>query len=93
MISQLLTVSIAPGENKVPVPLNRDLRAEELSFPCTWCGQERNFKDGVKTSLTDAKRLDIMQYDRRAATPQQVINAFRKSNNEQIKQQIQICLR
>ncbi len=31
---------VAPGENSIPIPLNRDLDAERMSFPTIYGGQE-----------------------------------------------------
>lgn len=41
---QIYSLTIAPGEGKIPLSLIYDELAEELSFPTIHCGQKRKFK-------------------------------------------------
>lgn len=56
-------IIIAPGEGQRPIALLFDLDAEELSFPCIFCGLKR------PATLTYSKivRSQVRRYERRCA--------------------------
>lgn len=82
----------APGENSVPIPLNRDLDAERMSFPTIYGGQEME-KTDVRLSYTDIYKSELRRYDRRCAKPEKILFTFRKAFNEKVYSAYNICLR
>jgi len=84
-------IHIAPGEGKTPVPLIKDLNAEELSFPTIYGGVPRSVNSNV--TYTDIAKSELRRYDRRACRPTKILYSFKKSYNEKVYQSQQVCLR
>ncbi len=84
---------IAPGQNKTPVPLFADPKAEELSFPDIYCGITRKFDPALKVTYTDIAKSEIRRYDRRACVPTKLLYSFKKSYMEKLRSAVQIHLR
>jgi hypothetical protein len=86
-------IRIAPGEGNIPVPLHRDNKADELSFPTIYGGVERKFKGNVRVTYTDIAKSEVRRYDRRACRPTKLLYSFKRSFNEKVYQAVQICMR
>jgi len=86
-------IQIAPGEDKVPVPLHMDENAEIASFPKIYCGQCRKLNPKAKLTYTDVAKSELLRYDRRACLPNRLLWSFKRSFNEKVYSSIQICLR
>lgn len=91
--SSNLGFKIAPGQNKTPVPLFADPKAEELSFPEIYCGIIRKFDPALKVTYTDIAKSEIRRYDRRACVPTKLLYSFKKSYMEKLRSAVQIHLR
>lgn len=74
-------VDVAPGEDKTPISVVRDRRAEELSFPGIYLGEARSFTNYV--TRYRAMRSEIRRFDRRAARPQNVLYKYNVHMREQ----------
>jgi hypothetical protein len=84
---------VAPGQGNIPIPLFKDLNAEELSFPTIYAGIPRQFKEGLKVSYTDIAKSEIRRHDRRACKPTHLLYAFKRSYNEKVRQSVQVYMR
>jgi hypothetical protein len=91
--SSNLGFKIAPGQNKNPVPLFADPKAEEFSFPDIYCGIPRNFDPQLRVTYTDIAKSEIRRYDRRACIPTKLLYSFKKSYMEKLRNAVQIHLR
>jgi len=74
-----------------PTPFFKDKRAEELSFPCIYGGQDRKYK--FTPTYTQIAKSEICSYDRRACNSSHLLYAFKKSFNEKVRSALQICTR
>jgi len=67
------------------------LNAEVLTFPSIYCGQERNVNS--KLTYTDIAKSEALNFDRRGCKPQKLLYAFKKSQQQQVRDCITISLR
>jgi hypothetical protein len=79
-------LSVAPGENNLPIGLFQDIHSEALSFPSIFCGHKRvvNTERLVSLHYSDICKWELRNVDRRAA--ECVPNIFYKLKRLQIKQ-------
>jgi len=79
-------LSVAPGENNIPMGIYQDKNAEFLSFPTVYCGETRpdNNSRTVPIHYSDICKWEMRNVDRRAATC--IPNLFFKMKKLQIKQ-------
>jgi hypothetical protein len=84
-------IKIAPGQGKIPMPVYKDLFAEELSFPTIFAGIRRKFK--INLSYTDIAKSELQRYDRRACAPTKLLYSFKRSFNDKVRQAVQVFMR
>ncbi|XP_026285113.2 uncharacterized protein LOC113211074 [Frankliniella occidentalis] len=74
-------IDLAPGEDKIPVSVVWDRKAEELSFPGIYLGEPRTFTGHV--TRFQAMRSEIRRVDRRGARPQSLLYKYNLHAREQ----------
>ncbi|XP_063979337.1 uncharacterized protein LOC135163656 isoform X2 [Diachasmimorpha longicaudata] len=93
MWDENMYLSIAPGEENVPISLLFDEHAEELSFPQIYLGQFRQFRDGVVATAFMMASSELRRSDRRGVTPQHLLYMAMKIMRFRIKQSLSIGFR
>ena len=85
-VSNSSVFNIAPGEGQTPLGIFQDTKAEYLSFPAIFCGQERpsNKEREKPVYYSDICKWELRCYDRRVASC--VANLFFKLKKVQLKQ-------
>jgi hypothetical protein len=63
----------SPGQNRKPLSIIYDERAEELLFPSEYLGQTRTLKSNRKVTPFMMATSEIRRKDRRGVTPQHIL--------------------
>jgi len=66
-------LTIAPGQNKVPLNVIFNTYAEELSFPHIYFGGGRKFKTDTHSTPYSVATSEIRRRDRRGVTPEHIL--------------------
>lgn len=85
------SVTMAPGEGQVPLSLLLDKDADELSFPCIFCGVKREFK--VKLTYNQIVKSAIKHYNRKCTRVDVMFFMYKKLELLNLSQRISVCLR
>lgn len=89
-IAKNTKLSIAPGENKKPVPWLICPDIHELSFPKIYCGERFNLN---KVSYTNRVKSELRRADRRSCTPDHVLYMGKEKQERQCFATLNVCLR
>ncbi|GIX77935.1 ATP-dependent DNA helicase [Caerostris darwini] len=86
-------LTLAPGEDQMPLSVLFDDLAEELSYPRIYCGYMRRFTRKKLPTYSEIIKSELRRYDRRGATPQKILYNHPKNLHKLLLSSIQICLR
>lgn len=89
-IAKNTAISIAPGENKKPVPWLNYPDIHELTFPKIYGGQKFNLN---KVSYTNRVKSELRRADRRSCVPDHVLYMAKEKQERQCFENINVCLR
>lgn len=89
--SNIESVTLAPGENKIPISILFDAHAEELSFPKVFCGMLRKFK--IKLTYNQIVKSTIRNYKRKCSRVDLLFFMYKKSELLKLSSCVSICLR
>lgn len=85
------SVTLAPGENRIPISLLFDKHVEELSFPTIFCGEIRQLK--IKLSYGQIAKSALRNYRRKCARVDHLFFMYKKLELLRLSERISICLR
>ncbi|CAH0387819.1 unnamed protein product [Bemisia tabaci] len=90
IITERAQITIAPGENKKPVPSNIE-NLEILCHPKIYCGHKYDLKS--KIFYHDIAKSEAMRYDRRACVPRKLLYSAYKILENQMRSKVSTAVR
>lgn len=90
LIAQNAVVSMAPGENKKPIPWLIYPNLDELTFPTIFAGQKFNTNN---VSYTNRTKSELRRACRRSCHPDRLFYMAKRKQEEQCFSNINVCLR
>jgi len=86
------SVSLAPGEGKIPLSLTGDCDVDALAFPCVYGGKAREFK--VPLTPVQIAEAEVRSHERRVPTNvAKLMLSFCKDRSYKLASQLNIVLR
>lgn len=85
------SITLAPGENQIPISLLFDAHVEELSFPTIFCGIIRKYK--INLTYNQIVKSLIRNYKRKCARVDFLFFMYKKLELIKLSSHISICLR
>lgn len=89
-IAQNAVISIAPGQNKKPIPWLIYPNIDELTYPHLFNGDKFNLNN---VSYTKRVISELRRADRRSCFPERVLYMAKQKQERQCLSNINVCLR